>query len=84
MVDGALRRFDASGRRRGEVDAPFGGMLVAVPSVALADWGRGGPCEAVDSIDATEFMCLDDLLSGMLDKGFGLAQAMAGDWQDPS
>ena len=70
VLEGALRM--ASGRRIGDVDAPLGGMLVP------ADRGRGGACEAVVSNDAAEFIRLDDLLSGMLDKRCKLPAPMLG------
>lgn len=64
VLEGVLRV--ASGRRIGDVDAPFGGMLVP------ADWDRGGACEPVERVDTAEFRFLDDLLSGMLNKACGL------------
>ena len=69
VLEGGCRT--GSGRRMGEEDAPFEGTLV------LEDWGLG-PCEAVDKVDATEFMCLDDLLSGMLDRIGGLPLPILG------
>ena len=72
MRDGGRRKAKTLGRRIGEVDRPRAGTVV--PFLGVACNGRaGGACEAeaADDTDTAELAgksCLEEFLSGMLDK----------------
>lgn len=69
--EGARRRGRTLGRRIGEVDRPRGGTAVPLLSVPC-DGRGGGACKAADRPETAELpwniSCLDEALSGMLDK----------------
>ena len=78
VLEGALRRFAAFGRRMGDVDPPRGGTVA--PVLGFASGGKSGalwPGPGVDSMDPSALPCsmlLDDLLSGI---GVGPTLAIA-------
>lgn len=78
VLEGALRRFAAFGRRMGDVDPPRGGTVTPVLGFACGD--KSGPLwpgSGVDSMDPSALPCsmlLDDLLSGI---GVGPILALA-------
>lgn len=80
--DGARRRVKALGRRIGEVDRPRAGTVVPLLGVPCNSKGGGGGGAAKDA-DRTEtaelpgMVCLEEALSGMLDKGVSPSPGIA-------
>lgn len=70
VLDGGLRISLVLGRRRGDVDEPFEGMILPFRRFALVVVCLEGPRDFVDNIEAAELACLDDLLSGMRDRAW--------------
>lgn len=68
--DGARRRLKTVGRRIGEVDRPLAETVV--PFLRVPCDGRGGgACGVANRMEAAELpwkICLEEALSGMLDK----------------
>ena len=68
--EGARRRVRKLGRRMGEVDRPRGGTVAHLLEVPCDSRG-GGACGASDASETAGVAwksCLEELLSGMLDK----------------
>ena len=77
--DGARRRVKALGRRMGEVERPRAGTVM--PFLGVPCDGRGwGACKAADRMETAELpwkICLEEALSGILDKGLRPSPAIA-------
>lgn len=77
--DGARRRSITLDRRMGEIDRPRAGTVVPLLGVPCNGRGGGG-WEAADCTETAELpwnMCLDEALSGILDKRLKASPAIA-------
>lgn len=65
--DGARRRVKTLGRRMGEIDRPLAGTVVPFLGVPCGDRG-GGACDGPETAELPWSICLEEALSGILDK----------------